>query len=80
VGWAYEEYLESTNPDANLTFVGTAKTTANVNLRSGPSTNHEILRVVPKGTTVEKSNQAFDGFRLVRVDGQIGWMYEAYLA
>jgi len=66
VGWAYEEYLESTNPDANL--------------RQGPSTDQQILRVVPKGTTVEKSNQAFDGFRLVRVDGQIGWMYEAYLA
>jgi uncharacterized protein YraI len=80
VGWAYEQYLESTNPDANLTFIGTAKTTANVNLRQGPATTYEILRVVPKGTTVEKSNQAFDGFRLVRVDGQLGWMSEAYLA
>jgi uncharacterized protein YraI len=80
VGWAYEEYLESTNPDANVHFIGTAKTTANVNLRQGPSTDQKILRVVPKGTIVEISDKAFDGFRLVRVDGQVGWIYEAYLA
>jgi uncharacterized protein YraI len=80
VGWAYGEYLKSTNPDVTPNYIGMGVTTANVNLRQGPSTNDEILKVVPKGTAVKVYDPAFNGFRYVKVDGVVGWIYEAYLS
>jgi uncharacterized protein YraI len=79
-GWANISYLESTNPDANPPkYLGTAVTTANVNLREGPSTNNAILEVVPKGTTVKVYDKIWYGFRLVKVGTTYGWMFEEYL-
>jgi uncharacterized protein YraI len=53
--------------------------TANVNLRTGPSTSNSILHVVPDGasvTVVEASPQ--NGFYKVKHAGTTGWSYGQY--
>jgi uncharacterized protein YgiM (DUF1202 family) len=70
-------------PDAGPTgdpvIVGSAYTTAAVNLRSGPSTGNSVLRVVPKGAVVQASNTARSGFRYVIHNGLAGWIADQYL-
>jgi uncharacterized protein YraI len=79
IGWAWGQFLESTNPDANVNFIGLFVTTSSVNFREGPSTNDPVLKVLPKGTYVDASDKEFDGFRLCRLNGGFGWLYEAFL-
>ena len=59
--------------------VGTAYTTASVNLRSGPSTSNTVLRVVAKGAAVQASNTVQNGFRYVIHNGLAGWIADQYL-
>ena len=78
-GWASQQYLapyDSTGP----VIIGTARTTANVNLRSGPSTSHRILRVVAAGSTVQVSSTVRSGFRYVTHNGLAGWIADQYLS
>lgn len=60
--------------------VGTElKSTANVNLRTGPSTSYKVLHVVPNGskvTVVESTPQ--NGFYKIKHDGTVGWSYGKY--
>lgn len=82
VGWIYDDYLElwsSTPPPPNPEFIGSAKTTTTVNLRSGPSTSNSVLRVVPAGTWVDIYDLVQNGYRYVVFDGVAGWIYDAYL-
>jgi uncharacterized protein YraI len=79
IGWAYADYLILAASEEGAAWVGKAKTTANVNLRNGPSTNYEVLEVVPKGTTVTVSDWVSGGFRYVKVNGVTGWISEKYL-
>ncbi len=67
-------------PVGDPVFVGSAKTTSAVNLRSGPSTGNQVLRVVPKGATVQASNTYRNGFRYVIHNGLAGWVADQYLA
>jgi len=67
-------------PGGDPVIVGSAKTTAAVNLRSGPSTGNSVLRVVPKGAVVQASNTYRDGFRYVIHNGLAGWIADQYLA
>jgi D-alanyl-D-alanine carboxypeptidase len=67
-----------TSPDPVI--IGTARTTAAVNLRSGPSTSHQVLRVVPSGATVKISGTVRNGFRYVTHNGLAGWIADQYLA
>lgn len=59
--------------------IGTARTTATVNLRSGPSTSNQVLRVVPSGATVRISGTVRNGFRYVIHNGLAGWIADQYL-
>jgi uncharacterized protein YgiM (DUF1202 family) len=59
--------------------VGTATTTDFVNLRSGPSTGHQVLRVVPSGASVQISSTVQGGFRYVIHNGLAGWISDQYL-
>jgi D-alanyl-D-alanine carboxypeptidase len=80
LGWVYAPLIVpagSASPDPVI--VGTAKTTANVNLRSGPSTGNAVLRVVPVGATVQISNTVQNGFRYVVHNGLAGWIAAQYL-
>jgi uncharacterized protein YraI len=79
IGWAFGDYLILAASPEGASWVGTAKTTANVNFRRGPSTHDEVIQVVPQGATVSVSDWASGGFRYVKVGGVKGWMSEAYL-
>lgn len=67
-------------PGGDPVIVGSAKTTAAVNLRSGPSTGNSVLRVVPKGAAVQASNTVRSGFRYVIHNGLAGWIADQYLS
>ena len=81
-GWAHQDYLTVTNGGStdSPVIVGSTRTTATVNLRSGPSTSHSVLRVVAAGTWVEISNTVQNGFRYVVHQGLAGWIYDQYLS
>ena len=55
-------------------------TTSSVNFRSGPSTGHQVYRVLPKGTVIDISDRVEYGFRYVKHNGQGGYVYDDYIA
>ena len=82
VGWAYGGYLASsrpTNPGDNPNVIGSAVATVSLNLRAGPGTNHQVLRVIPQGGWVEMTDFAAGGYRMVIFDGTEGWAADQYL-
>ncbi len=81
-GWAYNLYLDDVNGGSNdpdVNWVGFGEASTAVNLRSGPSTNDTVLKVLSKGTDVEYSDWVIGGFIYVDVDGTTGWMSHQYL-
>lgn len=82
-GWCSGQYLEpagggTTGP---ATTTATLTTTADVNLRSGPSTSNGILAVIPLGSAVTViAPDPVNGFYNVRYQGTDGWSSGKYLA
>lgn len=72
-GWAYDAFL------ANASGGGTAVVHSSLNLRAGPSTSDQILRVMPGGAVVELLGQESNGFQYISHDGQTGWAYGDWL-
>jgi uncharacterized protein YraI len=65
---------------AAATGAGTYRTTAPLNLRSGPGTKHKVLLVIPQGATVVDYDGIMShGFRGVDYKGTVGWVSDAYL-
>jgi hypothetical protein len=56
-----------------------ALTTADLNLRSGPSTNNRVLLTMPRGAAVDVLGQSGSWFS-VRYRGTSGWAHGGYLA
>lgn len=54
------------------------KTSANLNLRQGPSTKKKSLVVVPKNTTLKATAQASNGWYKVSYKGKSGYLSNAY--
>lgn len=81
-GWAHRDYLAAVGNSgpSQPPIVGNARTTAAVNLRSGPGTGHPVLGVVPAGTWVGVSGTVQNGFRAVSAGGQAGWIHDQYLS
>lgn len=79
-GFMASSLLSSPDGTGAPVITGSATTTAYVNLRSGPSTGHQVLRVVPYGASVQTSDTVQGGFRYVIHDGLAGWMSDQYLA
>ncbi len=79
-GWVHRDYLVLAGSSNDPMITGEAWTVAAVNLRSGPSTSHQVLRVVPSGAKIGTSNTVQNGFRYVSFQGQAGWMSEAYIS
>lgn len=70
---------EQTLPESALA-ASTAKTTANLNLRKGPSTSQAVLKVIPKGSTVTVlSATKQNSFYNVSWNGSKGWAHSGYL-
>jgi peptidoglycan-N-acetylglucosamine deacetylase len=57
----------------------TARTTANLNLRTGPGTQHTILLVMPLGSVVGILSGPTGGWYQVNYNGTIGWASATYL-
>ena len=80
IGWAHEDYIVPANkPPADPVLIGTATTIAALNLRSGPSTGHQVLRLLSKGSKVQTSDKVVNGFRYVIYQGLAGWAYDTFL-
>ncbi|MBX3071262.1 MAG: SH3 domain-containing protein [Thermomicrobiales bacterium] len=84
-GWAYTEYLTSTNPGSSATatpgaVISNAWVTGGaLNLRSGPSTSNSVILVMPNNAQVGVTGTAQNGFTPVRYNGANGWAYSQYL-
>lgn len=81
IGWVASQFIVPASggtPDPVI--VGTAYTTAAVNLRSGPSTSNSVLRVVARGAAVQISSTVQNGFRYVIHQGLAGWIAAQYLS
>lgn len=81
-GWAHSDYLAISNGGSSdpPTWIGIGVTTSSVNLRSGPSTGHQVLKIVPKGAAIDISDRVEYGFRYVKYNGQGGYVYDDYIA
>ncbi len=85
-GWAYSQYLSSSQPGPGATSTpGTVISNAwvidgNLNLRSGPSTSNTVLLVMPDGAQVGVTGSPQNGFTPVRYNGTNGWAYSQYLS
>ena len=55
------------------------RTTATVNLRSGPGTSYGILAVIPEGTGLSSNLDGANGFQFVTFNGTRGWVSRAFL-
>ena len=82
LGWASRAYLipATGGYPTDPVIIGSARTTAAVNLRSGPSTSNQVLRVVAAGATVQISDTVRTGFRYVIHNGLAGWIADQYLS
>ena len=82
-GWASAQYLAAAdtggNPGDSPVVIGSAVATVDLNLRAGPGTNHQVLRVLARGTTVQTTDFAAAGYRYVIHEGLSGWVAEQYL-
>lgn len=81
-GWASGDYLVVSNGGSTdgPVIIGTAVTTDDLNLRSGPSNGNQVLRVMPAGTLVQYSDTVQFGYRYVIDQGLAGWAFDTYLA
>ena len=77
----YADYLDETDGGSSdpPVFVTTGRTTTDVNLRSGPSNGHQVLRVLPKGATLRISDRLEYGHRYVEHEGLAGWAWDEYV-
>ncbi|WP_417235141.1 SH3 domain-containing protein [Arthrobacter sp.] len=64
---------------ARATTVKTVRTTANLSLRSGPSTKHRRLTVLKKGTIVVSTGKKSGQWWRVKAAGKTGWASSKYL-
>lgn len=84
VGWSSGKYFtiaEDQGPSGDIGVGTVLVATANVNLRSGPSTASSVLDVVTKGEQVTvESATAQNGYYQVDHDGTVGWSKGSYYA
>ena len=79
-GYVAASLLSAPDGSGDPVIIGVMYATANVNLRSGPSTSNTVLRVVAKDSAVQASDTARNGFRYVIHNGLAGWISESYLS
>jgi uncharacterized protein YraI len=79
-GWAHGDYLKPLGPGMPPPGpAGWGHTTAAVNLRSGPSTGHKVLQVVPNRAPVQLLGQQQNGFIYASHEGLVGWIHGDYV-
>lgn len=84
-GWASSSYLGSSgsnsgsNPGSG-TVTSNKVTTAAVNMRSGPGTSYNVVRLLPPGTAVGITGGAQNGFLPAKWGSLTGFISSSYLA
>lgn len=80
-GWVSGSYLRNISlpKSSNPPTTKSAKTTANLNLRTGAGTSHGIILTIPKGTKVAITGAKKSGWCPVKYAGASGWVSAAYL-
>ena len=58
----------------------TYATTANLNVRTGPSTSHPIVTTLKKGTTLQSAGAAANGWLPITYKGRTAYVYANYLS
>jgi uncharacterized protein YgiM (DUF1202 family) len=84
VGYMFSRYLD---PQAariqtlvpNSTSTTSFLTTANLRLRTGPSTSAETIQTIPEGRTVQVVSTGSNGWHKVSYNGTTGYMYSEFL-
>lgn len=77
-GWAFAEFL-MTGDDGGSSAGGEAVVTSSLNLREGPSTNDDVIDVMPAGAAVSVNGGTDNGFYPVTYRGTDGWAHGDYL-
>jgi len=72
----YQEYIPYEEDEAYPVF----RTTANLNLRSGPGTDYTRITTINNGRLVYVTDMRDGEWFAVNVNGQVGYMYAAFLA
>jgi hypothetical protein len=67
-------------PTPEPTAVGTLFATAGLNVRTGPSTDNEVVTVLERGTEVEITGATEGDFAQVLIDGKAHWASAKYLS
>ena len=88
-GWVSTELVQvemRTEPAAAQTFdenkllpEGMATLVESVNLRGGPGTDHDALRVIDAGTQVEATGEISGAYEKVKVGDDEGWVRSVYV-
>ncbi len=88
-GWVSTELIQlemRTEPAAAANFdeskllpEGMATLVESVNLRTGPSTDHDALRVVDAGTQVEATGEISGAYEKIKVGDELGWVRSVYV-
>ena len=88
-GWVYADYLapgskgvSTASEDAisRPRVLGLAHTMDQLNLRSGPGSNHSVILVMPEGASLTITGSYRNGYYPVRYQGTKGWASGDYLA
>ncbi|TFH57511.1 hypothetical protein EXY26_11220 [Glutamicibacter arilaitensis] len=59
---------------------GTARTTANLNMRTGAGTGNRVLLTIPRGKSVQLTGSKKSGWYQVRYSSRTGWVSGKYLS
>lgn len=81
--WVASRYLSTGGaaaPAPQTLNTTTAYTTTAVNLRTGPSIDYRVVRVLNTNTEVQLTGVTQDGFSQVSDEGQLRWISTTYLA
>jgi uncharacterized protein YraI len=79
-GWAHGDYLTVSSGGDTPAYLGTGKTTAAVNMRSGAGIGYSVKRVIPSGATVDLYDNVANNYRLIYYAGEFGWVYADYVS
>lgn len=76
-GWAHSDYLAVSRPSGSPSQTGTV--TEALNFRSGPSTGHRAIMVLPAGATVTISGTSSGGFLAITYGGYTGYAHSDWI-
>lgn len=83
--YIYSKYLSgstggSSTPSSNSSSTGSVYTTANLNLRTGPSMSYSVNRVASKGTKLSLTGKISGSYSQIKYSGKTLWAATRYLS